>query len=167
LTENSNPTIGSEKIKVFFIDHLNRLYCAKSHLAERLPEIFDEAAFADLKQAIKETILNTERQLARIDKIFELLNIQYSFENCQTLITFLETQFESLQLYAKETEFRDLSIVTYLYQLDSVELASSNILQVAVNHLNSKVITLLIDEHCSEAKAENSLLLLLLNKTAR
>jgi len=166
LTENSRPIMGSEKIKTFFIDHLNRLYCAKSHLAERLPEIHDEAAFADLKQAIKETIACTEKQLARIEKIFSLMIIKYSFEKCQTLITFLETQFESLQLHATQAEVRDLAIVTYLYQLDSVELASSNILQVAVNSLNNQEIKALIEEQYSEAKADNALLLVLLKKTA-
>lgn len=167
MAENSRPTMGSEKIKSFFIDHLNRLYCAKSHLGERLPEIHDEAAFADLKQAIKETIISTERQLARIEEIFAIMNIKYSFEKCQTLISFLETQFASLQLHATEPEFRDLAIVTYLYQLDSVELASSNILQVAVNNIQDPQIKSLTNEHYSEAKADNALLLLLLKKTAQ
>jgi len=159
--------MGSEKIKDLFIDHLNRLYCAKSHLAERLPEIFDEAAFADLKQAIKETIIHTEKQLSRIDQIFALMNINYSFEKCQPLIAFLESAFETLQLHAAEQEFRDLMIVTYLYHLDSVELASSKILQVAANSLHDQQIKSLINENYSEAKAENALLLLLLKKTAR
>jgi ferritin-like metal-binding protein YciE len=167
LTDNSKATIGSEKVKVLFIDHLNRLYCAKSHLAERLPEIFDEAAFADLKHAIKETILHTEKQLLRIDQIFALMNTKYSFEKCQPLITFLENAFEALQLHATEQEFRDLMIVTYLYHLDSVELASSKILKIAANSLHAQQIKLLISENYSEAKAENALLLLLLKKTAR
>ena len=167
MTDNSKATMGSEKIRALFIDHLNRLYCAKSHLAERLPEIFDEAAFADLKQAIKETILNTEKQLSRIDQIFALMNIEYSFEKCQPLITFLENAFEALQLHAAEPEFRDLMIVTYLYHLDSVELASSKILKIAAHSLQDQQIKLLINENHSEAKAENALLLLLLKKTAR
>jgi len=158
--------MGSEKVQSFFIDHLNRVYCAKSHLVERLPEIHDEAAFSDLKHGIKETILSTERQLARIDQIFAHMHVQYSFDKCQTLISFLETLFESLQLHATDTDFRDLSIVTYLYQLDSIELASSNILQIAVNNLNSQQIKLLINDNYSEAKAENALLLLLLKKIA-
>jgi len=167
LAENSKSIMGSEKVKSFFIDHLNRVYCAKSHLVERLPEIYEEAAFSDLKHAIKETILSTERQLARIDQIYELMYVQYSFEKCQTLISFLETLFESLQLHATDTNFRELSIVTYLYQLDSIELASSNILQIAVNSLNSQQIKSLINDNYSEAKAENALLLLLLKKIAR
>jgi len=167
LNENSKSILPSEKIKSFFIDHLNRLYCAKSHLAERLPEIFEGSAFVDLKHAVKETILNTETQLARIDQIFALMKIQYSFDKCETLIGFLENLFGSLQLHATQTEFRDLSIVTYLYQLDSVQLASSNILQIAVNSLHNQEIKSLINDTHSETKAENALLLLLLEKTAR
>jgi len=58
-------------------------------------------------------------------------------------------------------------IVTYLYHLDSVELASSKILKIAAHSLQDQQIKLLINENHSEAKAENALLLLLLKKTAR
>jgi len=164
LTNQSNPPIGSEKIHTFFVDHLNRVYCAKSHLAERLPEIYEGAGFADLKYAIKETILSTEKQLARIDQIFELLNVQYSFEKCQVLITFLENSFAELQLHSNELQIRDLMIVGYLYQLDSVEMASSQILQFVTTGIINPQIKQLLKDNYNEAKAESALLLLLIEK---
>lgn len=164
MTNQSNPPIGSEKIHTFFVDHLNRVYCAKSHLAERLPEIYEGAGFADLKYAIKETILSTEKQLARIDQIFELLNVQYSFEKCQVLITFLENSFAELQLHSNELQIRDLMIVGYLYQLDSVEMASSQILQFVTTGIINPQIKQLLKDNYNEAKAESALLLLLIEK---
>jgi ferritin-like metal-binding protein YciE len=164
LTDNPKITVGSEKIQLFFIEHLNRVYCAKSHLAERLPEIYEGAGFADLKHAIKETILSTEKQLSRIDQIFELLGIKYSFEKCQTLINFLENSFADLQLSTDQLQIRDLMIVSYLYQLDSVEMAAAQILQFVANGITNQQIKQLLKDNYNEAKAESALLLLLIEK---
>lgn len=157
-------TFGSEKKRAFFLDHLNRIYCAKSHLAERLPEIYDEAGFADVKQAIKETINAVEHQIARIDQIYELLDLHYSFEDCQTLITFLESTFTTLQQKFSDPNLRDLLIASYLYQQESIEMASFQILQIAAAGISSQQIKQLLKENFEEAKADRALLLLLTEK---
>ena len=148
----------------FFVEHLNRVYCAKSHLAERLPEIYEGADFSDLKYAIKETILSTEKHLARIDQIFELMDLRYSFEKCQPMIIFLENGFADLQLHTDELQIRDLMIVSYLYQIDSIEMASAQILQFVANGITNQQIKQLLKDNFTEAKAESALLLLLIEK---
>ena len=164
MNKSSKTTLGSEKRQAFFVDHLNRIYCAKSHLAERLPEIYEEAGFSDLKHAIKETIRAIENQIARMDEIFELLNLQYSFENCNSLIFFLEKTFSDLQQQFGDHELRDLLIVTYLYQQESVEMASFRILQIAAAGIPEPRITQLLKENYEEAKADRALLMVLTKK---
>jgi ferritin-like metal-binding protein YciE len=156
--------LGSEKKQAFFIEHLNRIYCAKSHLAERLPEIYEEAGFADLKQAIKETIDVTEDQISRMDQIFELLDLHYSFEDCQTLITFLESTFSALQQHFTDPDMRDLLIASYLYQQESIEWASFRILQMTAANIPNQQIKQLLKENFDEAKADMALLLVLTEK---
>jgi ferritin-like metal-binding protein YciE len=164
LNNSSKITLGSEKKQTFFIEHLNRIYCAKSHLAERLPEIYEEAGFADLKQAIKETINVIENQISRMDQIFELLNLHYSFENCQTLITFLENTFSALQQQFADPDLRDLLIASYLYQQESAEMASFQILQIAAANIPDQQLRQLLKDNFDEAKADRALLLLLTEK---
>jgi len=53
--------LSEDKLKNFFISHLNRIYCAKSHLVERLPEMKLQAHFNDLKHAIEETLEDVEK----------------------------------------------------------------------------------------------------------
>lgn len=164
MDKSSKTILGSGKRQALFVDHLNRIYCAKSHLAERLPEIYEEAGFADLKQAIKETIHTIEIQIARMDEIFELLNLQYSFENCNSLILFLEKTFSDLQQQFGDHELRDLLIVTYLYQQENVEMASFQILQIAATGIHETRITQLLKENYEEAKADRALLMALTKK---
>jgi ferritin-like metal-binding protein YciE len=48
--------LGSDRLKVFFIKHLDRIYGAKLHLVSKLPSLASEVEFADLKNAINETV---------------------------------------------------------------------------------------------------------------
>ncbi len=164
MNKSSKTNLGSPKRQAFFVDHLNRIYCAKSHLAERLPEIYEEAGFADLKNAIKETIQIIETQIARMDEIFELLNLQYSFENCSALITFLEKTFSDLQRQFSDHELRDLLIVTYLYQQESVEMASFRILQIAAAGITEPKVKELLKKNYEDAQSDRALLMALTDK---
>ncbi|RYF20936.1 MAG: hypothetical protein EOO42_11510, partial [Flavobacteriales bacterium] len=59
--------LGSEKLKTFFIKHLDRIYAAKAHLVNRLPGLKDEVYFKDLQHAIQETVEDVEKQMARME----------------------------------------------------------------------------------------------------
>ncbi len=56
IARNPGSSLSKAELKHFFLSHLNRIYCAKSQLVEKLPLLEDKAAFLDLQQAIEETI---------------------------------------------------------------------------------------------------------------
>jgi len=164
---NSNPRfeiLGPENLKTFFLDHLNHIYCAKSHLVERLPEIEEEAYFKDLKNAIIETKEDVERQIGRMDEIYKLMNAKSSFGNCGGLIGMVEDAFLAIQLQRKSSILRDLSILFYLQNIESVEMSSFQILQVAAFKLKNHQVTQLLKENFDEAKGDRALLLLIAAK---
>ena len=55
MKDNNPPVVpfkhkpGPDKLRIFFTIHLNRIYCAKTHLVSRLPEIERNAHFNDLQ----------------------------------------------------------------------------------------------------------------------
>jgi len=69
--------IGPDNLRAFFIDHLNRIYSAKVHLVQRLPEIAGLANFTDLRDAILETTEAVRKQIVRMGEIFEVMESQY------------------------------------------------------------------------------------------
>jgi len=119
-----------EKVQQFFIEHLNRLYCAKAHLVERLEEIGDEAKFIKVKHIITDTIQKSENQIHRLDKIYNSLHIRYSFEKCGGLIAFLEDSFSSFQLYVNDPYLSYILILSYLQHIESVVSSSCQLLQL-------------------------------------
>src|ERR1700754_5281761 len=105
----STSPLSAENLSHFFISHLNRIYCAKSHLQERLPEIRVHAHFSDLIHAITETLIDVEKQVSRMDEIYLLMGLQHNFENCQGVIGLIEDTFSAINQERQDPEMCDLS----------------------------------------------------------
>lgn len=156
--------VGPQKLRVYFINNLNKIYAAKTHLIKHLPEIAGEAHFADLRSAILETLEDVEKQLARMDIIYTMLEADREGGNFSGLSGLIDDAFEDIKLHSKDAELRDLSIAFYLQNIESMEMASFQVLEMAAVKLKNKQIKQLIRENYDEAKADRTLLLLITAK---
>lgn len=156
--------LGSKKLKTFFIDHLNRIYSAKLHLIDRLPLLSNEAYFSDLQNAIAETVQNVEKQIARMEMIYALLDKEVAPANVLGLTSLVDDAFEAIQRQKGDAVLRDLSILFYLQNIESVEMASFQILQMAAVKIKNQQVVQLLKENYEEAKADRTLFLLISTK---
>ena len=156
--------LGSDKLKVFFIKHLDRIYGAKLHLVSKLPILASEVEFSELKDAINETVADVEKQIARMELIYSLLDAEVSKGSIHGLTGLIQDAFEAINEQRGEPELSDLSIIFYLQNIESVEMASFQILQMAAVKLKNKHINQLLKENYDEAKADRTLLLLISSK---
>ncbi|WP_190295280.1 DUF892 family protein [Mucilaginibacter rubeus] len=155
---------ASDKLTVFFTEHLNRIYCAKAHLAERLLEIADTDSFKDLDTPIKETLGETEKQIARIDGVYAQLQKRYSFENCSGLISLLEDEFTAIHQHNDDEVLRDMCILSYLEYVSGVEKNSMQVLQLTAIEKNNEPMIRFLDEHLNNSKTRHKLYDFLLAK---
>jgi ferritin-like metal-binding protein YciE len=160
--------IASAQIKTFFISHLNRIHAAKMHLVTRLPKLADEVHYADLWQAIQETVSDVEKQIARMELIFALMDAETNTENCLGITNLVDEAFTAISIQ-RDPVLRDLSIIFYMQIIESIEMASFQILQITAVKLRNKQIKQLLKENYQEAKADRTLMLLIAAKyvTAR
>jgi len=156
--------LGSKKLKVFFVRHLDKIYAAKAHLVSRLPQIADEAHFSDLRHAIMETVDDVEKQIARMELMYALLDAEINKGNSSGLTGLVDDAFEDIKLHQAEHELRDLSIAFYLHNIESMEMASFQILQMAAVKLKNKQVKQLLKENYDEAKADRTLVLVIAAK---
>lgn len=161
---NDKINVGPEKLRTYFIRNLDKIYAAKSHLIKHLPEIADEAHFSDLRLAILETMDDVERQLARMDIIYAMLDANREHGTYSGLAGLVDDAFEDIKLNGKEPELRDLSIAFYMQNIESIEMASFQVLEMAAVKMKNKQIKQLIRENYDEAKADRTLLLLITAK---
>jgi ferritin-like metal-binding protein YciE len=157
-------SFGSKKLRIFFINHLDKIYAAKAHLVLHLPQIADNAHFADLRHAILETQEDVEKQMARMEIIYNILYEERSQGNFSGLAGLVDDAFADIELHSQEPELRDLSIAFYMQNIESMESSSFQVLQMAAVKLKNKQIKQLIKENYDEAKADRTLLLLITAK---
>jgi ferritin-like metal-binding protein YciE len=156
--------LGPDKLRRFFITHLNRIYFAKLHLVTRLPEIAGLAHFSDLKSAIAETTEEVGKQITRMREIYDLLNAEVSIASYKGLTGLIEDAFIAVKQQSSDPELRDLSILFYMQNIESVEMTSFQVLQVAAVKLKNEQISQLLKENFEAAKADRSLLFVVSSK---
>ena len=163
-TSLNQSTVATDKLKTFFVEHLHRVYCAKSHLAQSLPEFVEQTHFIDLRQAIVETNEDLLKQLARMKEIFILMDEEISFDGFKDLIGLIEIAYNGVHENSGDAELRDLSILFYMQNVESMEMTSFQILQIASIKLNDKRIGQLLKENYDEAKGDRALMKLIMDK---
>lgn len=147
----------SDKLAIFFTDHLNRIYCAQAHLAERLLEITDTDTFKDINIPIKETISETEQQIARMDGIYAQLQQRYSFDNCSGLISLLEDEFTTIHQQTDDEVLRDMCILSYLNYVTSIEKSSIQVLRLTAIEKNNISMNQFVKEYLNNSKNSHTL----------
>jgi len=162
--KSADMGLTQDKLQAFFIHHLNLVYCAKSHLVERLPEVIEQAGFADLRFAIQETMDDVEKQIKRMEEVFALLDTAYSLEECSDMINYVEQAFKPIHKHGADEELRDMAILYYLQNMESLEMSSFQILLLVAARLKNKQILQLLKENFDEAKADRALLLTIVAK---
>ena len=162
---NEKIKLGAENLRAFVIDHLNIIYCAKAHLLARLPEIAGHVHYTDLREGILETVSDVGKQGVRIEMILTMLDAEISSENCPGIRGMIDEAFMGIKRNTgSDHGLRDLSIAYYMQQIESVEMASFQVLEMASVKLKDKQVKRLLKENYSDARADRTLMLLIAAK---
>jgi ferritin-like metal-binding protein YciE len=153
--------LHSADLRSYFIEHLNKIYCAKSHLVENFPAVLKLATFSDLKDAIESNIRDLLNQLARMREIYQIMHEKYEPGACQMFAGLIEDLFQGTQEKQRRPELRDMSIIYYLQNIESLEMASFHTLQMAAIKFKNNDISDLLQDNFNEAKTERALLRLI------
>ena len=135
----------------YLLSHLNRIYCAKSELVDKLPQLEKQAHFLDLQQAINETVEDVREQLKRMQRIFILLDSYYTYESCIGLQGMLDEAFQSIGPQSGEASLRDFSILFYMENIESIEKASFKMMMLVADKLHNSEVVQLLRECYDEA----------------
>ncbi|MBE9462152.1 DUF892 family protein [Dyadobacter subterraneus] len=161
MRDTDQMDVDKADLEKFFIFHLNKIYAAKKLLVEELPSLLTSVHFSDLQEAIKDTIEAVKKQIIRMDKIFQILSTDFSSGHSAGLQGLLEDSFNDIKVYQTNPELRDMSILFYLHNIESIEMASFQILEMASVKLKNDQIKDLIKRNYQDAKADRTLFLLI------
>ena len=164
MQESNQINIDKDDLEVFFITHLDKIYAAKSLLVSELPQILDNVHFSDLKDAVYETVEDVKKQISRMDEIYQIMGTTVSDGNSSGLKGLIDDSFNDIGRHVNNPELRDMSILFYLHNIESIEMASFQILEMLAVKIKKTGIKELIQKNYYEARADRTLFLLITTK---
>jgi ferritin-like metal-binding protein YciE len=81
--QNENQT--ESRHEVFFQDQLRDIYWAEQHLVKAIPKMAEATSSHELKAALNEHLSVTKEHVARLERVFDLLNQEPEAKKCKAM----------------------------------------------------------------------------------
>ena len=105
-----------------FVEQLQDLYDAEQRLTKALPEMIEAAHCGDLKQALQAHLEETERQIERLEHVFEEIGETAEAKTCQAMKGLIAEGEEVIKAKGN-AEVRDAALIAAAQRVEHYEIA--------------------------------------------
>jgi len=139
-------------LRDLLINELKDLYSAENQLVKALPRMAKAASNEQLKEGIQNHLEETERQVERLDRIFEILETSPRGKKCQAMQGLIE---EGKELISEKPEAAvlDAGIICAAQKVEHYEIAGYGCVRTWANQLGLEEVVELLEETIAEEKA--------------
>ncbi|WP_194778386.1 YciE/YciF ferroxidase family protein [Pararhodonellum marinum] len=141
-----------------FVHELKDIYWAEKHLTKALPKMSKAASSEKLAKALNDHKEETENQIKRLEKVFELIEEKASAKKCQAMAGLIEEAEEILEDHDKESMVRDAGIIVACQKVEHYEIASYGSLTEMAKKMGQDECAKLLGETLNEEKKADKLL---------
>lgn len=138
-------------LEQLLIDELKDLYSAEKQIVRALPKIIKAVSTPELQQGLSSHLEETKGQVARLEKIGEILGKKMTGKTCVGMKGVLEEGSEVLE----ETEkgvVRDAALICACQRVEHYEMAGYGSVRDFAKQLEQKEVAALLDETLAEEK---------------
>ncbi len=132
-------------------DELKDIYDAEKQLTKALPKLAKKATNTELKEAFQEHLGQTERQIERLEEIFEQLGMPARGKKCEGM-KHLISEGEDMMKEAEDDATRDAVMIASAQKVEHYEIASYGTLRTWANLLGKQDVAALLEESLDEEK---------------
>lgn len=150
----SNAAAGLAEL---FEDSLKDIYWAEKALTKALPVMAKNATSPELIDAINGHLIETEEQITRLEKVFELIGKKATAKKCDAM----EGLIEEGKGILEETEIgvvRDAGIIAASQKIEHYEIATYGTLRQFAETLGYEEAVTLLEQTLDEEKGADKLL---------
>jgi ferritin-like metal-binding protein YciE len=141
-----------DTIEKLFIEELKDLHSAEKQITKTLPKLIEAATSGDLKKAFEHHLKETEGQIDRLDKAFEILGTRPKEKTCDGMKGILAEGSEMLH-ETKEGDVRDVALISAAQRVEHYEMAAYGSVRSYAQQLNKSEIAELLQQTLEEEKA--------------
>ncbi len=155
----SNPTdIEKSGLKSLFIDELRDILWAEKHLVKALPKMAKGATSEELRSSIEQHLIETENQITRLEKVFEIVGQKATAKKCEAMEGLLKEGQSLMEDTEDGTLTRDAALISAQQKIEHYEIASYGTLRTLANTLGLSEAASLLEETLEEEKKTDVLL---------
>jgi ferritin-like metal-binding protein YciE len=141
----------SNTIHTLFENQLKDIYWAEQELTRFMPEVLENVESTELANTLREHMKVTEKQVTRLDKIFDIIDTEAEGEKCDGM----EGLVKEARKIFEETEkgiIRDAFLIGAVQKVEHYEMASYGTLKSMAIILGEYEVATLLGETLKEEK---------------
>jgi ferritin-like metal-binding protein YciE len=146
----------SDRLQEFLVEELKDLYSAEKQITKALPKMAKKAKSPELKKAFEMHLRETEKQIERLDTIFEQLEESPRGKKCKGMEGLIEEGQEVIQENAGEPEIIDVGMISAAQKVEHYEMAGYGCARTYAQLLGLDDIAQLLEETLEEEKATDA-----------
>ncbi len=138
-----------ENLRELLVHELKDLYSAETQLLKALPKMAKAATDEDLVAAFEEHLEQTQGQVERLDRIFELLEEKPRGKTCEAMKGLITEGQEVISEDATD-EVKDAALIAAAQKVEHYEIAGYGTVRTFANLLGEREIADLLQETLDE-----------------
>ena len=148
---------SASTLQELFLTHLQDIYHGEKQILKALPKMAKSATTPELKQAFEKHHDQTEGQVERLQRIFELMNKSARGKTCEAIEGLVE-EGKEVMTEAQSGEVMDAGLIAAAQAVEHYEIARYGTLRSWAEQLGMKEAAKLLGETLSEEKQTDELL---------
>ena len=145
-------------LKELFVDELKDIYYAEKLLLKALPKMRKAATSEELAGAFEEHLTVTENQVARIEQVFEMLEMPARAKKCEAMEGLVKEANALIEELPKGTMVRDAGLIIAAQKVEHYEIAAyGSLVQLAKTMRQNEVADVLAQTLEEEKQADQTL----------
>jgi len=144
-----------EDLNDLFIEELKDLYSAETQIVKALPKMVKAAHSKDLKLAFAAHLQETEGHVARLERIFEMLDESPKGKTCEGMKGVLKEGAEMISEDA-EPEVKDAGLISAAQHVEHYEMAGYGTVRTYAELLRRDDIAHILQETLQEEKGADT-----------
>ena len=146
-----------EALEKLLKDELADLYDAEQQLVKALPKMIEASSSSELQQALKQHLIVTQKQVTRLEQVFEALGEKAQKKPCKGMAGIVSEGQEMLEEDLEESTM-DAAIISAAQKVEHYEIASYGTVRTLAQTLGNNEVADLLEETLEEEKEADRLL---------
>src|SRR6478672_9204918 len=157
-TTRSTAKSEETMLKELFVDELKDIYWAEKHLTKALPKMKKAATSEELANAFDEHLAVTEEHVARVEQVFEMLEMTARAKKCEAMDGLVQEAQNLMEELPKGTSVRDAGLIIAAQKVEHYEIAAYGSLVQLAKTMGENEVADLLQQTLDEEKEADQLL---------